>query len=113
MPQTIHTLLNQYLSEIKKIYGTHLKSVILYGSYARGDYRSDSDIDIMILVDLAIEEMDSYSDALSELGFEYNVEHNIWMMPVVKNQQHFKQWAASYPFYANVQKEGVVLYEAA
>ncbi len=113
MPQTIHTLLNQYLSEIKKIYGTHLKSVILYGSYARGDYRPDSDIDIMILVDLAIEEMDSYSDALSELGFEYNVEHNIWMMPVVKNQQHFKHWAASYPFYANVQKEGVVLYEAA
>lgn len=27
--------------------------------------------------------------------------------------QHFKQWVASYPFYSNVQKEGVVLYEAA
>ena len=42
MPQTIHTLLTQYLSEIQKIYGAHLKSVILYGSYARGDYTSDS-----------------------------------------------------------------------
>ena len=38
MPQTIHTLLTQYLLEIKKIYGEHLKSVILYGSYARGDF---------------------------------------------------------------------------
>ena len=47
MPQTIHTLLIQYLSEIQKIYGAHLKSVILYGSYARGDYTPDSDIDIM------------------------------------------------------------------
>ena len=38
---------------------------------------------------------------------------DIWMMPVVKNQKHFDHWAASYPFYSNVQKEGVVLYEAA
>ena len=113
MPQTIHTLLIQYLSEIQKIYGVHLKSVILYGSYARGDYTPDSDIDIMILVDLSVEEMDAYSDALSELGFEYNVQYDIWMMPVVKNQKHFDHWAASYPFYSNVQKEGVVLYEAA
>ena len=82
-------------------------------SYARGDYTPDSDIDIMILVDLSVEEMDAYSDALSELGFKYNVQHDIWMMPVVKNQQYFYHWAASYPFYSNVQKEGVVLYEAA
>ena len=113
MPQTIQTLLTQYLSEVQKIYGAHLKSVILYGSYARGDYSSDSDVDIMLLVDLTPEEMDPYSDALSELGYEYNVNYDSWMMPVVKNLQHFKQWAAAYPFYTNVQKEGVLLYEAA
>ena len=113
MPQTIHTLLTQYLSEVQKIYGAHLKSVILYGSYARGDYTSDSDVDIMLLVDLEPTEIDAYSDALSELGYEYNVNYDIWMMPVVKNIHHFKQWAAAYPFYTNVQKEGVVLYEAA
>ena len=67
----------------------------------------------MLLVDLTPKEMDTYSDALSELGYEYNVNYDIWMMPVVKNLQHFKQWAAAYPFYTNVQKEGVVLYEVA
>lgn len=113
MPQTIHILLKQYLSELQKIYGTHLKSVILYGSYARGDYTPESDVDIMLLVDLSAEEMDSYSDKLSELGFEYNVKYDIWMMPVVKNLQHFQQWVGAYPFYASVRKEGVVLYEAA
>ena len=94
MPQMIHTLLTQYLSEVQKIYGAHLKSVIL-------------------LVDLVAEEADVYSDALSELGYEYNVNYNIWVMPVVKNLQHFKQWVAAYPFYTNVQKEGVTLYESA
>lgn len=113
MPQMIHTLLTQYLSEVQKIYGAHLKSVILYGSYARGDYTPDSDVDIMLLVDLVAEEADVYSDALAELGYEYNVNYNIWVMPVVKNLQHFKQWVAAYPFYTNVQKEGVILYESA
>ena len=85
MPQTIYILLNQYLSEVQKIYGAHLKSAILYGSYARGDYTSDSDVDIMLLVDLSPEEMDAYSDALSELGYEFNVNNDIWMMGLFRS----------------------------
>ncbi len=113
MPMSVQTLLTGYLNEIQKIYGFHLKSVILYGSYARGDFTSDSDVDIMILVDLSDEEMDQYSDELAEVGFDYNIAYGIWMMPVVKNQNHFNNWAKAYPFYENVQKEGVKLYEAA
>ena len=113
MQSQTQDVLIQYVNRIHEIYGRELKAVILYGSYARGDYSSDSDVDIMLLVDLTPEEMDPYSDALSELGYEYNVNYDIWMMPVVKNLQHFKQWAAAYPFYTNVQKEGVLLYEAA
>ena len=37
MSTMINDLLKQYVREIRKIYGNHLKSVILYGSYARGD----------------------------------------------------------------------------
>ena len=110
---TIQTLLTDYLAEIQKIYGLHLKSVILYGSYARGDYTSESDVYIMILVDLPDDELDQYADELAEVGFEYNVAHDIWMMPVVRNQDHFNHWVKAYPFYENVQKEGVKLYEAA
>lgn len=113
MPQTMQTLLARYVTEVQKIYGTHLKSVILYGSYARGDFTQESDVDIMVLVDLPADKMDEYSDALAEVDYEYNVNYDIWMMPVVKNLQHFRQWAEAYPFYNNVQNEGVILYEAA
>lgn len=33
MPVMINNLLGQYVEEVKKIYGEHLKSVSLYGSY--------------------------------------------------------------------------------
>lgn len=33
-----------------RIYGDRLKAVYLYGSYARGDYRPGSDVDVMILL---------------------------------------------------------------
>ncbi len=113
MPQTIQNLIKQYVSSIKNIYGKHIKQIILYGSYARGDFREDSDIDIMVLVDLSETQIDVYSDELSELGFEYNVNHDIWFMPVVKNAKHFDYCRSVYPFYSNVVKEGILLYEAA
>ena len=111
MPQMTQNLIKQYVSDIMNIYGNHIKQIILYGSYARGDFHNDSDTDIMVLVDLPDTQIELYSDALSELGFEYNVNHDIWFMPVVKNARHFGQWCAVYPFYSNVVKEGVMLYE--
>ena len=113
MPKIMQNLIEQYVEAVKKIYGSHVRQIILYGSYARGDYREDSDVDIMILVDLPDDELDQYADELAEVGFEYNVAHDIWMMPVVRNQDHFNHWVKAYPFYENVQKEGVKLYEAA
>lgn len=112
IPKNIESLLTEYLAEIQKMYGSHLKSVILYGSYAKRDFTPESDVDIMILVDLKDEEMEQYSDDLSELGFEYNVTHDIWMMPVVKNIEHFRHGESAYPFDRNVQKESVTAYEA-
>ena len=53
MPQTMQNLMDRYVAEIRKIYGSHVKQIILYGSYARGDYTADSDVDIMILLDIS------------------------------------------------------------
>lgn len=113
MANEMQNLLSEYVTAVKRIYGQHLKQVILYGSYARGDYTKDSDVDIMLLVDLKETELDRFSDELSELGFDYNVEHDIWMMPIVKNKKNFLYWSDVYPFYKNVKTEGISLYEAA
>lgn len=113
MPIATNTLLEQYVEEVKKIYGKQLKSVILYGSYARGDFRQDSDIEIMILVDLTDVEIEKLSKQLSWSTYDFNEEHDTDIKPITKNELHFKKWLGVYPFYTNVQKEGVELYGTA
>lgn len=113
MPQIMKKLLEQYIAEVKKIYGEHLCRIILYGSYARGDFRMDSDVDIMILLDLSDLELKKYSQKLSYMTYDFNMEHDVDIKPIAKSEEHFQKWVVNYPFYANIQKEGVVLYGAA
>lgn len=105
-------LLQQYATEVVKIYGPNLKEIILYGSYARGDNREDSDIDIMILVDLTDIEIKEKGNELSEVTFDFSYDYNLQIMPIVKNQGHFNKWINAYPFYNNVRREGIALYIA-
>lgn len=110
MPQSIHDILKKYVEDVKKLYGNQLKTVILYGSYARGDYRADSDIDIMILVGMNEQEIKKEERRLSKVTFEYDFDYDLNIMPIVKNIDHFNKWLRAYPFYYNVKKEGVELY---
>lgn len=110
MPQSIHDILKKYVEDVKKLYGNHLKMVILYGSYARGDFRPDSDIDIMILVGLDEQGIKREGRRLSNITSEYDFDYGLNIMPIVKNIDHFNKWLRAYPFYYNVKKEGVELY---
>lgn len=112
MSQRINEILKKYVDEIHKLYGSRLKTVILYGSYARGDFDQDSDIDIMILVDLEDQEIREKGHLLSDITFDYNFDNDLAIMPVVKNLDHFNKWLRAYPFYYNIKREGVELYAA-
>lgn len=113
MPNAMYNLIGQYIEEIKKIYGLHVRQIILYGSYARGDFRPDSDIDIMILVDMSDIELKSYSEKLSYMTYDFNLDHDIDIKPIAKSEEIFNKWVVNYPFYSNIHKEGVILYGAA
>ena len=50
MPKEIKSLLEKLKSGLKQIYGEQFKEAYLFGSYARGDYEPDSDIDVLIVL---------------------------------------------------------------
>ncbi len=81
--------------------------VILYGSRARGDERTDSDWDILILTDyyvnLQIER--KFRDNLYDLELETGEPFSVFAYS--KNDWQTKQRIT--PFYQNVTQEGILL----
>jgi len=112
MQEDLQRAIHAFIERVQEIFGTYIRQIILYGSYARGDYHEDSDIDIMLLVDLQQEECWEYRKRLVGEVFDINLEYDIMIVPTTVNAEHFKEWLPVYPFYQNVAKEGVALFAA-
>ena len=107
MPVSMKTLLEQYTKILQKIYGKHLKSVILYGSYARGDYDDASDIDIMIIADVDREDLFRYKKPIIKATSELGLENDVVITATLKDKKTFEQYKNALPFYQSVLREGV------
>lgn len=112
VPDRIANILKQYANDIRELYGEDLDSVILFGSYARGDYTEESDIDIMIMVNISEVEAKRYFDKLNKITYDYDLDNDIMLMPIVKNKEHFLEWVGCYPFYNSIDREGIKIYES-
>ena len=85
-----------------------IPTVYVYGSYARGEANTDSDVDL--LVDLTGAKMD-FPFAIGALygDFEDTLKKKIDLVTVASLEQDKEQpWKASFRY--NLQKERVVLY---
>ncbi len=91
----------------RETFGEKLRSVILYGSYARGDFDDESDMDIMILVDLPMEELRRYKEPFIELESNLGLEYNIVIVATLKDTYTFDKYFEAMPFYQNVEREGI------
>jgi predicted nucleotidyltransferase len=96
----------------KEMLGGKLEKVILYGSYARGDYDEYSDIDIFVLADIPQEDCRKTSLKIHDRAGDLALEHNILICPHVTCSAVFRRYSDTLPFYVNVRREGVELYAA-
>ena len=100
----IKGLLEEFKKEIKKLYGERLKQIILYGSYARGDFTEGSDIDLLIVLRGKVvpgREIDRMIDIITEINLKYGVLISVY--PV--SEEDYKK--VNSPLLINVRREGV------
>ena len=109
MPVYISNIIQDFAKSVRKMLGNSLDSVIVYGSYARGDYSELSDIDVMLLVSLGEEEIKEISDQISDLAFDFMMKYGVDISPVITNIEQFNYWVDNLPYYRNVRDEGVRL----
>ena len=84
--------------------------IILYGSYARGDFSRDSNVDVMILLNCKKEEVSNYKIAVSKIASSISLESGMEISLLLKDRETYEKWMNAVPFYQNVEKEGIMLY---
>ncbi|HAQ21048.1 MAG TPA: hypothetical protein DCR40_17715 [Prolixibacteraceae bacterium] len=83
-------------------------TLILYGSYARGDYSADSDVDLLILLN---------QDRITRLDekrikyplYDIEFETGTIISPLVFSKKDWETRHRITPFYENVKKDGQIL----
>lgn len=110
--EELTTALREMSRRVHAVYGDRLRSVILYGSVARGTQTENSDIDIMLLIDGTEQELREYDDQLCEVSTDLSLKYLRVFSIIDVKYREYMEWKTTAPFYRNVDREGIVLYAA-
>ena len=89
------------------IYDGRIRDAYLYGSYARGDYHEESDVDILLTADASAEEISRHRDAVAHVSSELSLANDVTVSLTVKPYAQFLRYGEAMPYYRNVRTEGI------
>ena len=104
---------NQALRIFRQVYKANesvlgeIKEAYLDGSYARGDYTDESDIDIILLVPMPQESIAEHRREISKISSRVSLENDVTVSVMVEPFEQFKRYSDILPFYQNVIREGI------
>lgn len=99
----IFEIVQQVKAEIANLLDEKFEKIVLFGSYARGDYANYSDIDLMLVVKnmLSKNEKNSIVEILSKFSLEYDVVLSCIDYPTAMVEKY------QTPFLLNIMEEGI------
>ena len=106
---TLKQITDKVCGYSKVVFGQKLSAVKLYGSYSRCDFDDESDIDIIIIADISPEERVIYRNQLFDYIYDLDLEYDVLISVFIQDKSTFERYKDSYPFYKNIESEGVDL----
>jgi predicted nucleotidyltransferase len=103
IPKKVEHILAEAKSQLCALYPDRLKEIILFGSYARGDFQKGSDIDLLLLLDgisPTLPERDQYFSVVCDLSLKYDTVVSVIPMDI----ETFETRKS--PLILNIRKEG-------
>lgn len=67
----LNALTGEFVQRMQQHYGDRLARVVLYGSYARGDFHAESDVDLLVV--LRDEELNGWAESKATFKLEYEL----------------------------------------
>ena len=92
--------LDEFVFRLLSKFGNKVKEIYLFGSYARGDYSKNSDIDVLIIGN-GIDQRE-----VSELTWEILMKYGEVISAIVENAEEFQRYRES-SFHKSLIREGI------
>ena len=102
----LSSILKTMVECYRTVYGKDVVEVVLYGSYARGDYMENSDIDIVAVVHGSRVELQEKLKAVWNTSAEIGLENDVVVSPTVIPYDEFVKYKKTLPYYRNIAEEG-------
>lgn len=95
----------EFCSEIKRKLRTSVLDVRVFGSVARGSATPESDIDVLVLLEVSAPEI---RDKIAEIALDINLKYDVVISPVIISKEHYSNSLfQETAFYRNLEQEGV------
>lgn len=95
------------IKRLKEYLGENLITIRIFGSKLRGDFREDSDIDILlVLKERTVEIHNKIAEIAADIDLEYDPQISL---VVYSDFEYEKNRELGSPFVESVEKEGIVL----
>lgn len=102
----VKEILSEVRQGLTELYGARLQKLVLYGSFARGDATSGSDLDLIVVLDHFVsvgKEISTMSELLSALSLKNGI--TISALPVQASEYEHQ----NSPLLRNVRSEGMIV----
>ena len=105
------TMKEELIRGLCDLFQDDITMIILYGSVARNEATTESDIDIAIIIKKDMDEVikNKFICWSAEMDMRFDKVFSI----IDISEENMKKWGKILPFYQNVQKEGIILWKAA
>lgn len=118
LPKKSDQALQKYQIALQTYCPDQVERLILFGSQARGEAGSESDIDVLVVVNWETERLpggfyatpfdDTRWQQIVDLAYDISVDYEVYISPLVISKQQFQKWS---PLVERIKEEGIELWK--
>jgi len=105
LPPIVQEAISRFTAKIQTQFPGNINQIILFGSYARGDYHKDSDVDLLVLTN---DDSWELKKSIMDAGFYFYPEIGVMISAKVMTKEQYQK-RSCFLFIQEVAREGITV----
>jgi len=90
LPKNVELAIEEFVKACKREFKKDLVSIVLFGSYARGDFKETSDVDMLVIVKKLPESVWERDKLMEKITWKIFLKYNEDLQPILSTTEEIK-----------------------